>query len=174
MWFGELYEPVTLFMERGGDVLYAIFGLIFLLWLFVLERVGFFTTSHRSAMKRALDEWEARPERTSWAAHQIRQDLIADLRANLEANMSLIKMLIGMAPLLGLLGTVTGMIEVFDVMAFFGNGSPKAMASGISKATIPTMAGMVVALSGVFAQSLLERYIKREKIRIEDRLTFDH
>ena len=174
MFFGELYEPVYLFMERGGDVLYAIFGLIFLLWLFVLERGAYFIFYHRRPMADAVSEWEGRAERSSWAAHQIRQDLVAGLRSNLQANMTTIKMLIGMAPLFGLLGTVTGMIEVFDVMAFFGNGSPKAMASGISKATIPTMAGMVGALTGVFAQSLLERHIKREKIRIEDRLTFDH
>jgi len=174
MFFGDVYEPVYLFMERGGDVLYAIFGLIFLLWLFVLERAAYFMFSHRRAMQDALSEWEGRSERASWNAHQIRHDLIIGLRSNLEMNMSTIKMLIGMAPLFGLLGTVTGMIEVFDVMAFFGNGSPKAMASGISKATIPTMAGMVGALTGVFAQSLLERYIKREKVRIEDRLTFDH
>ena len=83
-------------------------------------------------------------------------------------------MLIGLAPLFGLLVTVYGMISVFDVMAFQGTGSPKAMASGISQATIPTMAGMVGAITGVFAQSLLDRYIKREKIRVEDRLTFDH
>ena len=117
MIFGEVYEPVYLFMERGGDVLYAIFGLILLLWLFVLERAGYFAFSHRNAMQRAVNEWEARTERKSWAAHQIREDLIASLRSDLEANMTTIKMLIGMAPLFGLLGTVTGMIEVFDVMA---------------------------------------------------------
>ncbi|MDF1762484.1 MAG: MotA/TolQ/ExbB proton channel family protein [Oleibacter sp.] len=169
----ELFEPVTLFMERGGDVLFAIFGLIFLLWLFVLERTAYLTFFHASAVKKAEQEWQQRRERNSWNAHQIRQDLVAGLHEQLQANMPTIKMLIGMAPLFGLLGTVTGMIEVFDVMAFFGNGSPKAMASGISKATIPTMAGMVGALTGVFAQSLLDRYIKREKIRIEDRLNFD-
>ena len=170
----ELYEPVYLFMERGGGVLYGIFGLIFILWLLVLERVVFFTFVHRADVKQAVAEWEARAERTSWHAHQIRQDLIARLSSDLSANMTTIKMAIGLAPLFGLLGTVTGMIEVFDVMAFLGNGSPKAMASGISKATIPTMAGMVGALTGVFAQSLLERYIKREKIHLEDQLTFDH
>ena len=57
----------------------------------------------------------------------------------------------GSAPLFGLLGTVTGMIEVFQVMAFNGGGDARAMAGGVSKATLPTMAGMVVALSGVFA-----------------------
>jgi biopolymer transport protein ExbB len=48
------------------------------------------------------------------------------------------------------------------------------MAAGISKATIPTMAGMVGALTGVFAQSLLDRYIQREKAQLEDKMTFDH
>lgn len=172
--FVDFYEPVYLFMERGGDVLYAIFGLIFILWLLVLERGAYFVFAHRKAVADAVAEWEARNERRSWAAHQIRQDLISNLNIELTANMSTIKMLIGLAPLFGLLGTVTGMIEVFDVMAFFGNGSPKAMASGISKATIPTMAGMVGALTGVFAQSLLERFIKREKTHLEDQLTFDH
>ncbi len=172
--FGELYEPVYLFMERGGDVLYAILGLIFVLWLLVLERVGYFLLIHRKVVKSAVDEWEARSERVSWHAHQVRQDLLSTMSFGLKENMSTIKMLIGLAPLFGLLGTVTGMIEVFDVMAFLGSGSPKAMASGISKATIPTMAGMVGAITGVFAQSLLDRYIKREKIRLEDKLTFDH
>ncbi|WP_221799111.1 MotA/TolQ/ExbB proton channel family protein [Oceanobacter mangrovi] len=172
--FGQLYEPVYLFMERGGEVLYAILGLVFILWLLVLERVGYFLFVHRSYVKAAVAEWEARSERRSWAAHQIRQDLLSTLSYELSSNMSTIKMLIGLAPLFGLLGTVYGMIEVFDVMAFLGSGSPKAMASGISKATIPTMAGMVGAITGVFAQSLLDRYIKREKIRIEDQLTFDH
>ena len=59
-------------------------------------------------------------------------------------------------------------------MAFLGNGSPRAMASGISKATIPTMAGMVGALTGVFAQSIIQRYVQRQKVKLEDKLTFDH
>ena len=172
--FGEVYEPVYLFMERGGDVLYAIFGLIFILWLMVLERAGYFLFSYKSQLAAAVNEWESRSERRSWAAHQIRQDLIGALTLDLTANMGTIKMLIGLAPLFGLLGTVSGMIEVFDVMALFGNGSPKAMASGISKATIPTMAGMVGALTGVFAQSLLDRFIKRQKMHLEDQFTFDH
>lgn len=172
--FSTLYEPVYLFMERGGDVLYGIFGLVFALWLLVLERVGYFLFVHRKAVNTAVAEWEARAERGSWYAHQIRRDLLSQLESGLDSNMSTIKMLIGLAPLFGLLGTVSGMIEVFDVMAFLGNGSPKAMASGISKATIPTMAGMVGAITGVFAQSLLDRYIRREKSRIEDKLTFDH
>ena len=62
---------------------------------------------------------------------------------------------------MGLLGTVTGMVEVFDVMAITGSGNARAMAAGISKATLPTMAGLVVALSGIAFITLLER--KAEK-----------
>ena len=60
-------------------------------------------------------------------------------------------------PLLGLLGTVTGMIAVFDVMAFAGTGNARLMAGGVSKATIPTMSGLVAALSGLYFAAWLEK-----------------
>jgi len=92
----------------------------------------------------------------------------------LQQSLGLIKSLVAVCPLLGLLGTVTGMIEVFDVMAVMGTGSARAMASGISKATIPTMAGMVGALTGVFAITVLQRNARLKAVRLEDQLTFDH
>ena len=63
--------------------------------------------------------------------------------------------------MLGLLGTVTGMIGVFDALAAANRFNPESMAGGISRATIPTMAGMVVALSGVLLLSRLESQAKR-------------
>jgi biopolymer transport protein ExbB len=68
------------------------------------------------------------------------------------------------------MGTVTGMIEVFDVMAISGSGNARSMASGVSKATIPTMAGMVGALSGVFASTWLNRKVKTERAHLEEAL----
>ena len=73
-----------------------------------------------------------------------------------------------------LLGTVTGMIEVFDVMAIAGSGNVRGMAGGISKATLPTMAGMVAALSGLFFSVQLERRARREGRLMSDRLTLAH
>jgi biopolymer transport protein ExbB len=73
--------------------------------------------------------------------------------------------------MLGLLGTVTGMIEVFDVMALSGGGNTRAMASGVSKATIPTMAGMVAALSGIILILQIERFAENETERVANRLT---
>ena len=62
------------------------------------------------------------------------------------------------------------MIEVFDVMAISGSGNARSMASGVSKATIPTMAGMVGALSGVFAATWLKRTSKNERTHLEEAL----
>ena len=76
--------------------------------------------------------------------------------------------------MLGLLGTVTGMIEVFDVMAIAGSGNVRGMAGGISKATLPTMAGMVAALSGLIFSVQLERRARREGRLMADRLVLTH
>ena len=83
-------------------------------------------------------------------------------------NLTLIQTCIMLAPLFGLLGTVTGMIEVFQVMAFSGGGDARAMAGGVSKATLPTMAGMVVALSGVFASIYLNSASTRHESNLDE------
>jgi len=82
----------------------------------------------------------------------------------------MIKTCIAVAPLFGLLGTVTGMIHVFDVMAALGTGNARAMASGVSAATLPTMSGMVVALSGIYFGQSLERQAKVVVEELEDEL----
>jgi biopolymer transport protein ExbB len=65
------------------------------------------------------------------------------------------------------------MIEVFNVMADAGSGNPRAMASGVSKATIPTMAGMVAAIAGYIPSVALERRVKSEVEQVADRLSFE-
>jgi len=91
---------------------------------------------------------------------------------NLESRRYLlvVKTLMAVLPLLGLLGTVTGMISVFDVMAFAGTGNARLMAAGVSKATIPTMSGLVAALSGLYFATWFEQRAGREVERVEDLL----
>lgn len=168
------WEKIQAFLEMGGDVLGWIMALILAMWLLIFERILYFRSGFPVAARNALARWEARAERTSWRAHEIRQAMLAEVSMELDQSLDLIKSLVAVCPLFGLLGTVTGMIEVFDVMAIMGTGSARAMASGISKATIPTMAGMVGALTGVFAIILLERNARTKKIHLEDQLTFDH
>ena len=84
--------------------------------------------------------------------------------------MLIIRTLVAMCPLIGLLGTVTGMITVFETMATQGTGNARLMAAGISMATIPTMAGMVAALSGLFVSSRLEAKAKMARESLVDSL----
>jgi biopolymer transport protein ExbB len=99
--------------------------------------------------------------------------MISEFSMSANQYLSIIKTLVALCPLLGLMGTVTGMIQVFDVMAISGSGNARSMASGVSKATIPTMAGMVGALSGVFFVTLLNQKVTSEVDDLEDNLTAD-
>ncbi|MEL7046623.1 MAG: MotA/TolQ/ExbB proton channel family protein, partial [Pseudomonadota bacterium] len=109
-----------------------------------------------------------------WNAKQVRSRLLSVAKEDIQANLPVITTLVALCPLLGLLGTVTGMIEVFNVMAVTGGGDAKSMAGGVERATIPTMAGMVAALSGLFANTYLQRIADREQELLVDQLTSDH
>ena len=161
----EVLSAARELIQRGGEVLWLITGATFLLWLLIGERFWYFARVHPARVRLVLSEWQARSERTSWYARQIRRELVARIHADLVWSLGTIRTLVAICPLLGLLGTVTGMIEVFEVMALAGSGNARAMAAGISKATIPTMAGMVAALSGLYASAWLERRARYEVAR---------
>ena len=166
----EFLEAIRDFTESGGQVLLAIGVLIFVMWLLILERAMYLLIWHKQAKKDAVKTWNARDDRSSWIASQVRQKTISQLTMKLNGSIPIIQALVALCPLLGLMGTVTGMIEVFDVMSISGSGNARSMASGVSKATIPTMAGMVGALSGVFAATWLNRTVKSERTHLEDAL----
>lgn len=161
------------FLESGGWVLGWILFATLLMWTFIIERYWYLHTGHAHAVQEAIDRWNLRRERGSWHARQIRRAMLSRLASQLGETVPLIKTLVGVCPLLGLLGTVTGMIEVFDVMAIAGSGNPRAMASGVSRAILPTMAGMVAALSGFVVSVRLEKRTRREAEQTADRLAFD-
>lgn len=169
----DAYEAILIFLETGGDVLVIIGVTILIMWMLIFERIWFFQVQYRANRHHTLMQWRGRTERESWYAQQIRQALISSNKQSLTTTLPLIQTLISICPLLGLLGTVTGMIEVFTSISFVGTGNARVMASGVSKATIPTMAGMVGALSGLFAITYLKRFAQREGELIEDRLTTD-
>jgi len=173
-WFDSAYEAVARFMEMGGNVLWLIAILLFVMWMLIFERAVYFKMGWKKDAAAAIARWEGREERKSWAAHQIRIMLLSQAREKINRNLPVIKTLVALCPLLGLLGTVTGMIEVFNIMAVTGGGDAKSMAGGVSRATIPTMAGMVSALSGVFANTYVTRNAERESTLLEDNLTTDH
>ncbi|WP_252178320.1 MotA/TolQ/ExbB proton channel family protein [Endozoicomonas sp. 4G] len=170
LWLLEELESIRRFLGMGGDVLMMLFVLTLLLWVLVIERYLYFFTEYPKLIRKTMDNWNARADKKSWSAKKIRQSMISEVSLSVNRGMPMIKTLIALCPLLGLLGTVVGMVSVFDVLAMTGTGSPRAMASGISKATIPTMAGMVAALSGLYFSALLEKRAHRATHQISDSL----
>ena len=166
--FYYFFESIQNFMDQGGWVLYLIFFTIFILWLLIIERFWYFYFNFKKDSQLILDKWRSSDSLIGSSVLSLkmwRAD-ISVLSLLLNKNISNIKTLVALCPLMGLLGTVTGMIAVFEVMAAVGTGNARLMASGISMATIPTMAGMVGALSGIYVSRVLENRVKKEKQKL--------
>lgn len=171
-WSLDTWVRIREFMDAGGPVLLVLLPLTALLWTLILERFWYAVFRHPKLIAQCQSEWRARAERRSWAARQIRAAMISEARDAFDRTLPLIKSLIALCPLLGLLGTVTGMIEVFQVMALKGTGDARGMAGGVSRATLPTMAGMVVALSGLFFSNRLSRLADKRSHEFADSLRY--
>ena len=127
------------------------------MWTLIIERFWFFRTALPPKIAAAHREWLERPQKMSWASRCVRRQLISEISVAAQHNIGTIQVLMAILPLLGLLGTVTGMIQVFNVMAVVGTSNARLMAGGVSAATIPTMAGLVAALSGLYLAVYLQR-----------------
>jgi len=90
----------------------------------------------------------------------ILDEKIQSITPTIEIRVKAIKLIATVAPLLGLLGTVIGMIETFQAITLFGTGDPKLMAGGISQALVTTMLGLIVAAPLLFMHSYAENYSK--------------
>jgi len=164
------YESIQAFVGSGGPVLFVIMILTFFLWGLIIERGLYWTTAHNSVASRAKRAWAARSDHKSWWAEAYRNRLISDARMESERFNDIIKTLVSVTPLLGLLGTVTGMVYVFDVMAVTGSSNARLMAEGISRATLPTMAGLFTSVSGVLFTYWFDRFAQKATAKLSDEL----
>ena len=164
---GELRE----FFEAGGPVLWGILLVTMIMWTLIIERFWYFKNLMPSLTSDALNQWSVVSNKGDWYSMRIRDQIISEVSAETKKFILTIETMMQILPLLGLLGTVVGMIKVFDVMTFFGTGNARLMASGVSQATIPTMAGLVAAISGLYIANLLKRKADDEINKIADQLT---
>jgi len=169
----SFFDSIQQFLNAGGDVLWVILWTSICLWCLIVERLLFFKYSYPKHRELWINQWEGRANKYSKQALFIRDCIISEARISMGKTVPIIKMLIALCPLLGLLGTVTGMIHVFDVMAVTGTGNARAMASGVSQATIPTMAGMVIAIAGLYFSKLIEQRVSEETHHLTDLLKYD-
>lgn len=164
------FDAIRDFLNAGGNVLVVIMVTTFFMWALIIERLIYWSSAHGGVVKRAQRAWNARSDHQSWYAHAVRDRLISEAMQEASRSNGVIRALVAVTPLLGLLGTVTGMVEVFDVMAVTGSSNARLMAAGISKATIPTMAGLVASLSGLIFINAFDRNVQKAGHRISDTL----
>lgn len=165
-----VYDNLQSFFSAGGPVLLLIFTVTLIMWTLIIERYWFIYRTHPGQLHKTLNVWQQRKDQRSWHAKKIRDALLSQLSLDLNQSLHMIRMLVVICPLMGLLGTVTGMIHVFDVITVLGTGNPRAMSTGISLATIPTMAGLVAALSGYYFSYKLKHTAEIEAQKAADLL----
>ncbi len=172
-------------MQRGGPVMWVIFMVAWLAFIMLIERVIRINLwkhkaqrDYNNLLSQALfDESTIAnasyspvgviSSKLTWGEIRHRDDLVeqlniqfAELMPKLEGTLPTIAIIGSLLPMLGLLGTVTGMIEVFEVIALQGTGEPQEMAGGISQALLTTASGLIIAIPVIFAHHLLVRQLR--------------
>ena len=135
---------------KGGPVLYLLFFVSFLISYILVKKYIFIFIDKNKWSGKKLDNFIAKNPPENINLKYVEKTFISEMKRTSNANIKLLDGLIGMCPMIGLLGTVYGMIEVFEVLSFLGTGNPRAMSSGVAKATIPTMASMVITIISLY------------------------
>ena len=166
------YLAVTELIEGGGPFVLWIFLTCLVLWTLVIERSLYFSRVLPRESAEMLKRWRARTDHNSWCARQIRQAMISRLQVGMTTNLQLMKVLVPLSPLLGLIGTVSGMLEVFDSMALRGSADARTMASGVSHAMICTLTGLAVSISGLYPVHYFDSRARRQTELLADAFEF--
>lgn len=159
-------------IEAGGWVLPWIFLTALIMWTLIAERWWYFRKLFPALRAELQAQWQARSEHRSWSARQIRAMLISQAAVSMGAPLPLLRVTVPIAPLLGLLGTVTGMLEVFDGMLIHGAADARSMAFGVSHAMVATLAGLVVSVSGLYFANHFQRRVQHETELLGDLLSY--
>ena len=155
------------FFDRGGPVILILFLVAIVMITLLVERTIFFLNDLKKLSDDRVNEIKTCPSDNKWVKNKVKVRNISILNSESSKNLLMIQGLIALCPLLGLLGTVTGMIEVFDIMAITGTGHARAMASGIARATLPTMTGLFISIVGLFLLTGIKSSIEKATLEVK-------
>ena len=165
-------DAVLSLVDEGGPFVIGIFLCGLIMWAIVVERFWYFARVLPGEAKKTIEAWQARSEHRSWCARQIRAAMVSRVNHAMSSNVLLLRVLVPLSPLLGLVGTVSGMLEVFDSMAIRGSADARAMASGVSMAMICTLTGLMVSITGLYPVHYFRSRIQRETELLADKLVY--
>jgi len=149
----DIFKTYSNFLYQGGPVVLILF--LISIFLFILIAAKFKYLFFDIALVQAEYKKSLSTIKNDEYLLLNVASLKCDYKTIINKDFYMIQTLIALCPVLGLLGTVTGMIEVFDVVSFFGTGNARALASGITKATLPTMTGMAISILGLLTFTIL-------------------
>ena len=130
-------------------------GLTFVFWKFI--HIIFARVNRKAYCDEVLNETE---EIKDWAlAMKVAKTIIDEKMVSLESGLSTIRIIAAISPLLGLLGTVVGILDSFETISKTGLGDPSSFASGISLALVTTVMGLVIAIPHYIGYNYLVRNI---------------
>ncbi len=155
-------------ISQGGWVMGAIFLAGQVGWFLILERFWHYHKMEKSKSRGiyslvAKSIQEVRNQGQETMVRRARESLHQFI-PSLSSHLGTLAVLAGIAPLLGLTGTVLGIMETFRVITLYGAGNPSMMAGGIAQALMVTEAGLVVA----FPLLILHDYLQKRADKIED------
>ncbi|WP_020585787.1 MotA/TolQ/ExbB proton channel family protein [Desulfobacter curvatus] len=187
----ELLYQMIVYIRSGGVVMVPILCVSLVMWVLIFNRLFFLHRLYVKNMPRAMAGELVRenlcPDKRYKGANaflvraflsrrspvsdpgldeRILDETVMNLTASLDRHLALIGVLSAVAPLMGLLGTVVGMMETFDVITVFGTGNVRAMASGISVALVTTQTGLMISIPGLYMSGWLNRRASNLKHRI--------
>ena len=161
---------VSEFIESGGYVLYAIFAVALIVWFLIGERYWYFLFVEKDVIKYLVEKWQPLQVADRYRQKAIRRYWISSFRQAAQQHLGLIKTLTNISMLLGLLGTITGMIALFEGQALSQGSNAKALADGVSRTIIPAMSGLVVAITGFYFSARLEHRAHKEINKLTNQL----
>ncbi len=186
----DQYRILEEYIAAGGVVMIPLLAVSIVMWILIVNRVFFFGRLNRKNMNREraaqyiregeipdpkeyrgvvallVTEFQMRRTGNIDVDRPILDETVMSVVSNLDRHLAVIGSLAKASPLLGLLGTVTGMIATFDIISVFGAGNARAMAAGISEALITTQTGLLVAIPGLYAYNWLTRRAENLKRRV--------
>ena len=184
------YLNLEAYLRTGGAAMIPLAGVSLVMWLLIIDRLLFYRRlyrrnmnaptawahirenrmpdpkSYRGAVSLLVARFLARRSNERRLDRFILDETVLTLNRSLTDHLAVIGVLAAIAPLLGLLGTVMGMIDTFDILAVFGTGNAKGMAGGISEALVTTQTGLMVAIPGLYMKGFLDRRARNLKQRI--------
>jgi biopolymer transport protein ExbB len=169
-------------IKQGKEVGYVImglgvFGLLLALWKFLAlffsgskmnSQLKNKTPNRNNALGRIMQVYSDNPDSDIETMELKMDEAILRETAPLESGLSFIKVMYVIAPLLGLLGTVVGMIATFQMITLYGTGDPRSMAGGISQALVTTVLGLVVAIPLTILHSVLQSMARKQTQVLEE------